>query len=61
MRKSEKFYLDVMLNNKFYCQVEYYHCPLFPIEYSDLEKRVLQKYPTLRNKKFIIEISKNRV
>lgn len=53
--------MQIMLNNKFYCQIEYYYSPLFPIECSDLEKRVLQKYPTLRNKKFIIKFSKNKV
>lgn len=54
-------YLDIMLRDLFVCQLTYRYCPLFPIESEELRKFVLEKRPTLRNKKFTIAFSNNRV
>lgn len=44
----ETFIFDVMLNGRFICTLKYKYCALFPIDFEDLEKFVLQKRPTLK-------------
>ena len=62
MEKGYKvIYLDIMIRGLFVCQLTYKYCPLFRIEIEELEKFVLEKRPTLRNKKFTIAFSNNRV
>lgn len=62
MEKGYKvIYLDIMIRGLFVCQLPYKYCPLFRIEIEELEKFVLEKRPTLRNKKFVIAFSNNRV
>ena len=48
------FVFDVMLNGRFVCTLKYKYCALFPIDFEDLEKFVLQKRPTLKGKDFRI-------
>ena len=46
------FVFDVMLDGRFICTLKYKYCALFPIDFEDLEKFVLQKRPTLKGKDF---------
>lgn len=48
------FVFDVMLNGRFICTLKYKYCVLFPIDFEELEKFVLQKRPTLKGKDFRI-------
>lgn len=48
------FVFDVMLNGRFVFTLKYKYCSLFPIDFEDLEKYVLQKRPTLKGKDFRI-------
>jgi hypothetical protein len=48
------FVFDVMLNGRFICTLKYKYCPLFPIDFEELEKFVLKKRPTLKGKDFRI-------
>lgn len=54
-------YLDIMIGGLFICQLTYRYCPLFALDSEELRNFVLEKRPTLRNKKFTIEFSSNRV
>ena len=48
------FIFDVMFDGRFVCTLKYKYCALFPIDFEDLEKFVLQKSPTLKDKDFRI-------
>ena len=48
------FVFDIMLNERFICTLKYKYCALFPIDFEDLEKFVLQKRPPLKGKDFRI-------
>lgn len=50
----KKFIFDVMLNGRFICTLKYEYSPLFPIDFEDLTKFVLEKRPTLKGKDFRI-------
>lgn len=58
---KETVYLDIMLGGRFYCQLRYEYCPLFPVEERDVEDYVLSKRPSLKGKNFIINFSSNKV
>lgn len=62
MEKGYKvIYLDIMIKDRFVCQLTYEYCPLFPIEEKDVIDFVLKKRPSLKRKKFTIEFSNNRI
>lgn len=46
-----------MRGDRFVCTLEYKYCPLFPVTVKELEEFVFSKRPTLRGKKFNIEIN----
>lgn len=48
------FVFDVMLNGRFICTLKYKYCALFPIDFEDLEKFILSKKPSLKEKNFRI-------
>lgn len=48
------FIFDVMLDGRFICTLKYKYCALFPIDFEELEKYVLQKRLTLKGKDFRI-------
>lgn len=54
-------YIDVMLNDRFVCQLKYEYCPAYNLNKDELREFVIQKRPTLRNKNFTIELSENKV
>ena len=54
-------YLDIMLEGRFYCQLRYEYCPLFPVEERTIKDYVLSKRPSLKGKDFIINFSLNKV
>lgn len=54
-------YLDIMLDGRFYCQLQYEYCPLFPVEERAIKDYVLSKRPSLKGKDFIINFSLNKV
>lgn len=47
----DKIYLDIMVKGRFYKQVSYEYSPLFNIDYMDIIKHVLEKCPSLKDKK----------
>lgn len=48
---QKTIYLDIMIHGRFYKQVSYEYSPLFKIDYEDVIKHVLEKCPSLKNKK----------
>lgn len=60
-KRTKTIYLDIMVNDSFYCQIPMEYCPLFPLEEDEVRKFVLEKRPLLKNKKFVINFSNNRV
>lgn len=56
----EIIYLDVMIKDKFICQLTFQYCPLFKISHDEVMKFVLENKPNLP-KNFEIFVSENRV
>lgn len=54
-------YLDIMVDNIFVAQLPYKVNPTSPVTDKELSEYVVSKRPTLRNKKFVIAFSNNRV
>lgn len=54
-------YLDIMVDNMFVAQLPYKVNPIFPVTDKELREYIVSKRPTLRNKKFVIVFSNNRV
>lgn len=48
------FVFDVMLNGRFICTLKYKYCALFPIDFEELEKFILDKRPSLIGKDYRI-------
>ncbi len=48
--KKSKITFDVMLEDKYVCEIVISYCPLFPIEEADITKEIIRRRPTLRNK-----------
>lgn len=59
--KSKIVYLDIMVNDRFYRQIPMRYCPLFVLEPEEVRDYVIEKIPSLANKKFIVNFSSNRV
>lgn len=57
----ERVYLDVMIKDRFVCQLTFYYCPLFKITDEELNEFVLKNKPKLAKKKFQVFFSFNRV
>lgn len=57
----ERVYLDIMIKNKFVCQLTFYYCPIFQLTDEEVRKFVLENRPTLSKQKFQIFFSQNRV
>jgi len=47
----ETIYLDIMVKGRFYKQTPYEHSSLFKIDHEDIIKHVLEKCPSLKDKK----------
>lgn len=60
-RMKKIVYLDIMINGRFFTQLTYEYCPLFPIEEKELYDFVISKRPTLKDKKFFVLFSNNKV
>lgn len=58
---TKTIYLDIMVNDRFYCQIPMEYCPLFPIDYEQAKKFVESKRPILKSKDYVIEFSNERV
>lgn len=54
-------YLDITVGGLFVAQLPYKVNPISPATDEELRKFVISKRPTLRNKKFVISFSNNRV
>ena len=52
----KKLIIDVMIMGgvKFYCQLTYSYNPLFKIDITDVERFVLEKRPSLKNRKDVV-------
>ena len=57
----EKFFLDIMIQDKFYKQLTYNYSKLFIIDADEVKAFVLQKLPTLKNKEFTIKFTTNKI
>lgn len=54
-------YVDVMVDDRFYCQVPYEYCPLWPIDVQAVGDYVRERKPGLRKKKFKMAFSNQRI
>ena len=50
------FEFDIMLNGKFVCTLRYKYCALFPIDFEELKKFIVNKKPSLKGKDYRIAI-----
>lgn len=54
-------YLDVMIKDRFICQLVFHYCPIFKVTDEEIRNFVLENRPTLSKQKFQIFFSQNRV
>lgn len=54
-------YLDIMIKDKFICQLVFNYCPIFKVTDEEIRKFVLENKTTLSKQKFEIFFSQNRV
>ena len=56
-----KTYIDVIYRDKFYGQIEFIYHPIFVITVTEIKVEVEKKCPTLKNKKYNIYFTENKV
>lgn len=54
-------YIDIMVDGRFYRQMPYQYNPLWKIDIADVKSNVLNAYPNLRNKDFVLGFSNQRI
>lgn len=52
---------DVMCNGKFIMQYSYKWCLAFRIDFSEVRQNIIERKPFLKNKKFELYVTTNRV
>ena len=57
----KKIYIDIMVDGYFWNQIPYMYLPIMPIDDRDVNKQVLKAFPSLANKNYTLEFSKQRV
>lgn len=50
------FVFDIMLNGKYICTLRYKYCELFPIDFEELKKFIINKKPSLKGKNYRIAV-----
>lgn len=60
-KSTKTVYLDIMVNDRFYCQIPMEYCPLFPLDVEAARKYVIENRPLLKNKEFVVSFSNDRV
>ena len=58
---SSVVYIDIMLGNRFYTQLEYEYCPLWPIEEKEVETFIESRCPSLKGREYNISFSNQKV
>lgn len=59
--KHESIKCDVMVNGKFYLQFYYPHPSIFVLKINEIYNYAREKFESLRNKEFTIEINAERI
>jgi hypothetical protein len=49
-------FVDVMKDDRFVFTLRYEYCPLFKIDMNDIYEKIIEKHPTLRNKRIELYI-----
>lgn len=57
----QTIYLDIMVGGRFYKQLPYTYCPLWPVDTDEVHDFVVRNLPSLRNKTFNICFSNSKV
>ena len=57
----KKAYIDIIVGGRFYKQIPYSYCPVFPVYAEDLEEAAIKAYPHLNGKEFIAYLSEQRI
>lgn len=61
-KANRAVYLDVMVDGRFYRQLPYSYCPLWPATERELTEYARKKIPSLEHKRNVIaQLSNNRV
>lgn len=42
--------IDIMVNDRFYATYKYTHCPAYKFDALDAERKILERYPSLRTR-----------
>ncbi len=50
-------FLDIMIKGRFYRQLKYTFCPLWPIQLNEVYDFIMEKLPSLSGKKWNFEFS----
>lgn len=49
--KRSVWFVDVMVGERYYSTMRYKHCPAFKIDLKDVYEKVMEKHPSLKEKK----------
>ncbi len=61
-KANRTVYLDVMVDGRFYRQLPYSCCPLWPVSEREATEYARKKIPSLEHKRNVrVELSNNRV
>lgn len=61
MKGYKTTYIDIMIHDRFYCQVAYEYNPLWHIDHSEVKEYVMKQKPELKRKDFTMAFSNQRV
>lgn len=58
---NKTIYVDVMKNGRFYTQLAYTYCPLWPVDLVKVSEWVMEQLPSLSGNRVDLSLSTNRV
>lgn len=60
-KSVKKAYIDIIVGGRFYKQIPYSYCPVFPVYPEDLAEAAVKAYPNLAKKEFMAVLSEQRI
>lgn len=58
---SSVVYIDIMLGGRFYKQLAYEYCPLWPVKEKEVKTFIESRCPSLKGRKYNISFSNQKV
>jgi hypothetical protein len=60
-KSVKKAYIDIIVGGRFYKQIPYSYCSVFPVYAEDLKEAAVKAYPHLNGKEFMACLSEQRI